>query len=104
MEVFCCAQYFLLLSRSLSARKLACLHSNEVPLWLSTAKKIQPCKQSEPYASRLHRGISRLCDFHLGASVLLQLHGYLTRLGGVIYRLLLSKEPPSSSWPLDLGR
>ena len=30
-------------------------------------------------------------------------HGYCTRLGGIIYRLLLPKEPPSPSWLLDLG-
>ena len=38
-------------------------------------------------------------------SVLLdRVHGYWTRLGGVIYRWLLPKEPPSDSWLLDVGR
>ena len=53
------------------------------------------------------RGMSCLCDFHLGASVLVQLHvhGYIWLvLGGIIYWLLLPKEPPSFSWLLDLGR
>ena len=45
-------------------------------------------------------GISRLLNFYLDGSVLLQLC-LLDVLGGIV---LLPVEPPSSSWPLDLGR
>ena len=48
--------------------------------------------------SCLH-GNFRLCDFHLGTSVLLQLRGYFWDSLG-----LLPKEPQSASWLLDLGR
>ena len=82
-----------------------------LPIFMKIKRKLQRELMSFNYITKLiqrhvssHlRGISHLCDFHLGASVLLQLHGYLTHLGGIIYMVLLPKEPPSASWPLNLG-